>query len=168
MCELWTEEKDKEEVLTLIFGFPRSDYIKCEYGLNDLRVHDNDSIYYDGRPFLPCHKETTYWHLVTNIISSGLKAPIPEFAYPGFIYVVLEYQIEGFSYYLTFDRGYCYSGDITNELFSWLIQNVEHSVQEGTFIYPSDIGRQSPLKDNFALKFPTFHSCRLIEMQAYT
>lgn len=154
MCELWIEEKEKEEVLNLIFGFPRSEYIKCEYGINDLRVHDNNGFYYDGRPFLPCHKETTYWHLVANIISSGLKSPVPEFAYPGFIYVVLEYQIEGLYYYLAFDRGYSYSGDITNEIFSWLIQNVEHYVQEGAFICPGGIGEQSPLKDNFALHHP--------------
>lgn len=156
MCELWLEEKEKEDVLNLIFDFPKSEFIKCEYALSDLKIHINDAIYYDGRPFLPCHKETTYWNLVANIISfdDNLKPPKHEFDTPGFIYVVLEYRVGNDSCYLAFDRGYCYSGDINKELFSWLLQNVEHVIQEETFIYPGEIGAQSPLKDSFVFYHP--------------
>jgi hypothetical protein len=83
MCELWIDESDREETLKLVFDYWKSgELLRCRYGLEEIRLHDSEEPYLNGRPFLPCHREVTYWDLISSIVVFGQglpKPPKPEF-----------------------------------------------------------------------------------------
>ncbi len=63
MLETSVSETDRQKVIDLVFRRLKGRILTCQYGANDIRIHAGSS-FTGGRPFLPCHKEIPYWHLI--------------------------------------------------------------------------------------------------------
>ncbi len=147
MIEITIPNEQRDEVVKMAFRSLKGEILTCQYELSDIRLTQ------DGHPYLPCEKEVTYWDLVANIITPSGKPPNPEYHSPSYVYYLLEYNVNGETHVLAFNRGYVYCGDISVDCFKWLIENceiVQYSEEDGISVSTaSDLRETSPRKDYF-------------------
>ncbi len=165
MVEICVPETDRKQVVDSFFRSLRGKILTCKYTLRDLRVHMGEL---EGKPFLPCHREVTYWDLIGDtvaLIRGEFQRPEAEFHNPGWIYHLLEYRVNGKPYALAFDRGYAYCGDLDAEAFGWLLENCEIEEQRSTGLFAAcedDLVETSPDKDLFLRYHPIAKNQRAI------
>lgn len=124
MLETSVVESERTQVQQLLFGGLGGKPLFCRYGIKDIRLHCDGT--QEGTPFVPCNSEVDHWDLIANRVSigsNGLMPPDPEWHFPGRLYAVLEYDVNGRKHYLTLDRGYGYCGDVDEKAFTWLFEN---------------------------------------------
>ncbi|MHB1035328.1 MAG: hypothetical protein ACYC35_11330 [Pirellulales bacterium] len=139
MLETVVPEEHRQEVVNLVFGRLIGKILTADFTVNDIRLHAPGSPV-EGRPFLPCHRETPYWDIVGPPPVLGQPADEPDhFLWRGpqprkshrWIYHLKQYEVNGICRALAFDRGYVYCGDLDNAAFEWLINNCEVTESRG-------------------------------------
>jgi hypothetical protein len=153
MIETIISQDQKKDVIDFVFRSLGGRILTCYYGLNDVRLTEN------GYPYLPCENEVDYWDLISHRIGLCGKPPNPEFHSPSYIYLIMEYDVDGKRHALAFNRGYAYCGDISIECFDWLVDNCEiiNDDPDGSkvpFSSPSELTDTSPRKDYFLTYHP--------------
>lgn len=133
----------------LAFDFPNARYLRIPYEKKDIKFYEDDKNGVKGHPYLPCHIELEYWRLL------GQTDTPREFAIYHYIYLVLEYVVEGVSTYLAFDRHYQYCGELGAEAFQYLRDSFPPRSQDHAFLDKGlEISPAAPFKDQFAQYHP--------------
>lgn len=125
-------------------------------------VHDVDEIFIysdglqQGYPHLLCNCTVQYWDLTSPLhqlerTAEGWRIK-PGFQYvPGRLYNVGVYENDGVTSFLSFNRGYAYSGDLAPAAYEWLLANCEikelHEAGAG-WAWAGGLTDTSPLKDH--------------------
>lgn len=140
MVETVVPESERDKIVEFMFGRLRGKLLRCQYGLSDIRIHATGTL--QGFPFLPCHKEVTFWERAAHNVGLNFKPLAQEFQSFGRVYNLVEYSAKGARHMLAFGRGYDYCGDLTEEAADWLIQNckVFHSREDGAWVSGSGTG----------------------------
>ncbi len=133
MLETVVPKKHRQQVIDLVFGGLTGKLLTANFNVSDIRLHASGS-WAEGRPFLPCHRETPYWDIIGPPPALG-QPPDDQDAFPSpgpkpgkyhrWIYHLQQYDVHGVRCALAFDRGYVYCGDLDNAAFEWLTENCE-------------------------------------------
>lgn len=150
-CEIRVREKDVAKVLRIAVDFPAATYLRVQYDETEIKTYADgrDTRGVVGRPYLPCHKERKYW-LQWGECNDPVEQPDLRY-----LYVVLEYEIDGGAAYLAFDRLYYFCGEITAHAFSYLLKNFTNKRQTYAFLDKgTELKASAPIKDTFAFFHP--------------
>lgn len=141
-----------DEVCTLAFDFPESQHLRIKYNSNDIRIYGREAPGVVGRPYLPCHKELTYWTAI------GEHDIVDESPANHYLYVILEYIVQNESAYFSFDRHYQFCGEITVDAFEFLKRRFKVEDQDYAFLPAGKtLSSSAPFKDQFATHHPIAH-----------
>lgn len=149
-CETQIPLDRLAEVIKFCFSHKSVSRISPLYDATDVEVYSEplpECKSVIGKAFLPTHRELIYWGQFGN----SDRPEIPDYQY---IYVVLEYQINGSPEYLAFDRHYRFCGELTVGAVDKLRE--AFGLRDGfVFLSPGvELQKSAPFKDYFARLHP--------------
>ena len=145
-CEMIVPESDTDKVAALAFSYRSASYLRVQYQLDEIKIYDSPS-YVAGKLFLPCHHETLYWGGISDRDAKSADSL-------SYVYVILQYSLEGDNAYLAFDRLYRYAGEVSEEAFNWIDKQFRPRKQDYVFL---GIGRSIDSTLCFKDTFAKFH-----------
>lgn len=147
--ELRVSEAEVRNFKALAFGFPNARYLRAPYEKKDIKFYEDNLNGVKDHPYLPCHIELEYWRLL-----SQKDTPDRSTTYH-YIYLVLEYVVDGISTYLAFDRHYQHCGELSAEALQYLCDRFAPRCQVYTFLDKGkELSSTAPFKDQFAKYHP--------------
>lgn len=158
-CETSIPQDRLTEVIEFCFSHKSVARISPLYDANDLKIYVEPFQEFKsviGKAFLPTHSELIYWGVFGDCDRS-------EFADYQYVYVVLEYHVDGKYEYLAFDRHYRFCGELTDKAMNKL--GGIFGLRDG-FVFLSEgesLPDSAPFKDNFALFHPVASKYKAIK-----
>lgn len=147
--ELTLSDAESDRFEELAFTFSNAKYLRVIYGKADITRYQGIGNGVEGYPHLPCHREFLYWQ---SLSQSDTTQAFPTYHY---LYLVLEYEVDGMTAYLAFDRHYRYCGELDEEAFQYLCASFSRRTQQYAFLERgSALPATAPFKDQFAKYHP--------------
>ncbi|MGE6497105.1 hypothetical protein ACQKFX_21340 [Cupriavidus metallidurans] len=148
-CEFEVSPGCRDKAIELAFEFEEAAYLRVAYEAKDVNIYGAEKRGVAGRAYLPCHREGDYWAAI------GKTDYAEGDSVDHYIYVILEYRVNGGSVYLAFDRLYQFCGELSNGAVRYLEKSRGFRSQEYAFLGAgSGLSRGAPFKDQFSIYHP--------------
>ncbi|MXR37229.1 hypothetical protein [Craterilacuibacter sinensis] len=148
-CEISIPTSSTNSFVNFAFDFSDANYLRAKYSDKDIAIYGKSKQHVEGKPYLPCHLEYEYWQH-WGVHDNDDLGQINHY-----IYVILEYDLQGKRCYLSFDRHYQFCGEIDESAFNFLSRKFQLRKQNYSFLNKGlTLPDSAPLKDQFALYHP--------------